>query len=171
MKRLTVWGSALAIIVIGCATLCALTEQWRYPVDGTVFQVVSDGKGGCAIAVQVTDVVYRVEWIDKHGQLQFDSGKMGSMLPYGLYAGPIHECTRRQLVFTSAYLFPVLVQVTRTGTVIPAFAFDGFVIGAPFNQMLPVAIPRNRYADKKGFFVINVNTNTDVNILVRYTYK
>jgi hypothetical protein len=171
MKRLTLWGTGLGIIVLGCATLYALTEEWRYPVDGTIFQVMSDGKGGCAIAVLVTDVIHRVEWIDSQGLLQFDSGEMGSTLPYGLYTGPVHECTRRQLVFTSSYFLPVLIQVTRKGTVIPAFALDGFIIGAPINPMISIAFPRNRFADKKGFFVINVNTNTDENTLVRYTYK
>ena len=171
MKPTTVLMTGIIVIALGCAVGSALTEQWRHPVDGEIFQVLADGKGGCGIAVLVTDDVFRVEWIDKKGEVLFDSGKMGGVFSIGTLSGPIHECTPRQLVFTGTYFFPYLIQVTRAGKILPAFALGGFVLGSPYSTTPIMSLPSSRFTDKKGFFVINVDTNTEAQTLVRYTYK
>jgi len=167
-KKLMIW---CGIVVVGCATLYAVTEQWRYTVDGEIIQVLSDGKGGCAIAHLVTADVLRVEWFDKNGILLYDTGPMKETFPLGGFGGPIHECTPKQIVLTCSYFLPVLLQVKRNGTELPAFDIRGIVLGFPYNEGVPVVFPSSRFTDKKGLFVINVNTNTDENTLVRYSYK
>ena len=159
------------IAAIGCATLYAVTEQWRYTADGTIIQVLSDGKGGCAIASLVTADVVRVEWFDKNGALLYDTGPMQGSFPVGGFGGPINECTPKQIVLTSSFFLPVLLQVKRNGTELPAFDMRGIVLGFPYTEAAPGVFPSSRFTDKKGLFVINVNTNTDENTLVRYSYK
>ncbi len=151
------------VAVCGSLTAWGLTEQWRHVARAPVQQIVGDGKGGCAFVTRETNAFVSVVWLDKKGQLRYDSGPMETV-PIGPV---INDCTPKQVVYTGTAGFPMMVQVDKNGSPTPVVSFGGYLIGmtivAPYGH--------SRLGDKKGFFVLNVNTNTGVNTVVRYLYK
>jgi hypothetical protein len=153
-------AAIISIIIIGLHVFAA-TEQWRYQSPHEITQIMTDGKGGCAVVVADTNGVSQVIWLDKKGQVLYTS------LPApGFPIGAINSCTPKQLVYTLLLGPPMLVQVTKTGQEIPVASIGGFLYGRPLTYG-----SANELSDKKGFFVINVETNTMRKTLVRYSYK
>ena len=63
---------------------------------------------------------------------------------------------------------PLLVQVNKKGDETPVITLGGFLYGRPIPGL---AANVSSLTDKKGFFVINVNTNAKTSAVVRYSYK
>lgn len=150
----------IGMIIIGLHVFAA-TEQWRYQSPHEITQIMADGKGGCALVVADTNGIAQVIWLDKKGQLLYTS-----LQAPGFPIGAINSCTPKQLVYTLFLGPPMLVQVTRTGQEIPVASIGGYLYGRPLTYG-----GGSELSDKKGFFVVNVETNTMRKTLVRYSYK
>ncbi len=139
----------------------AATRQWEYTSIQTIIQVVADGKGGCALAMADTNNIVTVVWLDRKGRSLYQS------LPVsGPMLGPIQDCSPKQLTYTIFIGYPMIVQVDKKGHEQPVVSIGGITYGTP---LAPNA--NNRLGDKKGFLVINVDTNTMRETLVRYSFK
>jgi hypothetical protein len=152
------------LVVCGCVTALAVTEQWRYAVRASVQQIVSDSKGGCVVSDRDVSNFVSVVWLTSKGAVQFTSGVVTGS-PIGAM---IHDCTASQLLYTGTPGFPMMVQVSKKGTMTPVVAIGGYLFG---NPMIIPPYSASRLQDKKGFFVVNVNTNSGVESVVRYLYK
>jgi hypothetical protein len=141
----------------------ALTEQWRYAARASVQQIVSDGKGGCAVSDRDISNYVSVVWLTQKGAVQFTTGVITGS-PFGAM---INDCTASQLLYTGTPGFPMMVQVNKKGVMTPVVAIGGYLLGSP----MVIPFGSSRVQDKKGFFVVNVNTNTGVETVVRYLYK
>jgi hypothetical protein len=151
------------LVVCGCVTAWAVTEQWRYAARASVQQIISDGKGGCAVADKDVSNLVSVVWLNQKGAVQFTTGVITGS-PFGAF---INDCTASQLLYTGTPGFPMMVQVGKKGTMTPVVAIGGYLLGSP----MIVPFGSSRVQDKKGFFVVNVNTNSGVESVVRYLYK
>jgi len=160
--RFTVY-SAILVIGGGCLTARALTEQWRYVTRAAVQQIAADGKGGCAYVDKDASNWASVVWLNQKGAVQYATG----VLTGSFMGAIINGCSANQLLYTGMIGFPMMAQVDKKGKALPVAAFGGYVLGMPL--MMPFGT--SLLNDKKGFFVINVNTNTEVNTVVRYLYK
>ena len=163
MKRLDLIVACIGAAAFFPMAASALTEQWRYTATGAVQQIAVDGKGGCAFVAKDSNDVSNIAWLDRKGRVLYTVAGLGSAAPLGVV---IYSCTPKQLLFSGALGFPVMGQVNAKGIALPVAAFGGIVIGGP---MFPIEL--NTQADKKGFFVVNSDTNTLVDSIVRYTYK
>ncbi len=160
--RVTVY-CAILLIGCGCLTAGALTEQWRYVARAAVQQIVADGKGGCVIADRDASNFAGVVWLNQKGAVQYTAG----VVTGSPFATIVNGCSASQLLYTGTPGFPMMAQVDKKGVAKPVVAFGGYLLGMP--MMMPFG--PSRLDDKKGFFVVNVNTNTDVNTVVRYLFK
>lgn len=151
------------VLMSGCLAAWGLTEEWRYAANAAVAQIVSDGKGGCALVERATNDICHVVWLNKKGEVVQVVGP----IPFSSIGPTINECTPKQLLVTAMLGIPMMVQADTKGKVTPLVALNGFVIG--FYAPAPYAL--NRMGDAKGFFVVNVNTNTLAYSVVRYRYK
>ena len=150
------------VAVFAAVSVLAATELWRTPTVSNVIQVMADGKGGCACAWFDTNATINLAWFDAKGRVRYTSEPSDIPIPIL----PINACTPKQLLYTTVYGFPMMVQVDKKGRAIPVATIGGFVIGSP-----PMLLPRNSLTDQKGFFLINVDTNNAVECVVRYSYK
>jgi hypothetical protein len=153
---------AFVLLCLLALTAFAATRQWSIDTPGQIYQVVGDGKGGCAFVWITTGDVPTVVWADKKGAIIHQKTLSVHTWPF-----PITQCTPKQL----NYLSEVgggnqLVQVDKKGqeTSEPA---SGVVVNGGFPFTL------SRAMDKKGFFTIELNTNTPAmpSKLIRYSNK
>ena len=163
MKKLHKKTLAAALISLSVLFVFAATEQWRFTVPMMLVQVVADGNGGCATAALDTNGFINVFWFDKKGDIKYTSDPIPGFMP-----GIIQSCSKKQLVYMSMIPMPLLVQVNKKGDEKPVVSLGGFLYGRPLPGM---AANTSSLTDKKGFFVINVNTNAETSAIVRYTYK
>ena len=154
-------GIVCIVALAGTLAASAATEQWHVTVTGEVTQIVADGSGGCAFLRMEKGTNY-VVWLNRKGEAIYQSTSLGTMLFSG-----ITECTPKQILFTIISGYPMMVQVSSKGVETPVAVMGGFVLGSPIS----VPVTFNKLADKKGFFIYNVNTNTAAGALVRYTFK
>lgn len=160
MKSIILAFALFAFASAGSAS--AATEQWRFAVTGTVYQLMADTSGGCAFVLVDTNSTARVFWLNKNGVPVYVSIPMsfGGMLS-------LNSCSPKQILFTTISGYPMMVQVDSKGRETPVAAVGSFVLGVPF--MVPVAL--NAPMDKKGFFVQNIETNTmRRGAIVRYKF-
>ena len=161
-----------SVIILLCScclaslTLVAVTEQWRYDTGEEVLQVVADGKGGCAVFYGGTNSTYSCVWLDRKGRILYQASGPGSG-PFGI---GITACSPKQLLYADFSTFPQLVQVRKQRAPVPVAALGGFVIGTPFAPV-PIPVPSSQVGDRKGFFVVNTNTNAEEDTVIRYSYK
>jgi len=140
---------------------CAATKQWQYNSPNNIMQVYADGKGGCAVATTDTNNLVTVVWLDKKGKVLYESPLMSAPM-----IGLIQSCSANQLTYTIFFGYPMIVQVSKKGEETPVVSIGGITYGTPLAPTL-----NNKLDDKKGFFIINVNTNTTRKTLVRYSFK
>ena len=156
---------ACIIIVLGLAvTAAALTERWRYTSNQRVFQLVADGGGGCALISIITNDLVRLVWLNKKGNQIMVIDPIGMVFPT---EGPIHQCTPRGLLVAAGMPYPLLFQISSKGALTPVATLGGLLLGSPIVSPLPHSV----YADRKGFFAININTTLQSYAVIRYTYK
>ncbi len=146
-----------------CFFSFAATEQWRKDPVGFIYQIVADGKGGCAYVYADTNFAFSVVWLDKKGEVKFQETLI-SFLPLH---GPVILCTPKQLIYSDAIGLPSLVQVDKKGVPAQVPSFKGYLY-----PVLGGGLPKEKLTDKKGFFVVNVDTNAPLaESLVRYSKK
>jgi hypothetical protein len=155
--------ASVLFAALTCACAQAATEEWTYGGLTGVLQVVADGAGGCAMT-RFTDGPYDysdVVWLDKNGALLYQAA-----LSNALRAG-ILVCTPKHLVYSDMRETNLVMYVAQDGTatMLPAAANT-------FNRS-PALYPLywQSMADRKGFFAIRTDTNTQAATLVRYTNK
>jgi hypothetical protein len=153
------------VLVLLCAlaaTLYAATREWSVPVNGQVFQVVADGKGGCAFVWVSGSSTGTVVWVDKKGAVKYQK----AVVLLGPYSGII-KCTKKELVFVDASGQSVIVQVDKKNQTSEISEPGKLLLGAGYPY--PASIP----ADKKGFFALSVDTNSPMPAfeLIRYSDK
>lgn len=143
----------------------AVTEQWRNTFTGVdgIIQVVADGKGGCAVASLDTNGIAIISWYNKKGDVIYQSDNY----IYG-FPNMIQACSKNQLTYMLTVPVPMIVQVDKKGAERPVAVINGYLYSLPFTSLSANA---NTFVDKKGFFVVNANTNTKTFAVVRYTYK
>lgn len=153
----------VAAVAMAATAAHGVTEQWRGLTASNIVHVVADGKGGCAVAYLYESEKLRVVWYDGKGDVLYDSG-IGKPQDF---SNVIAVCTPKQLVYTTVLTTNlVAVHVTPKGTQEVVVDFEEITIGGSRGG---VAVCR--MGDRKGFFAINVNTNTGSQTLVRYRYK
>jgi len=158
----------LRVALLSCLlALCALaaTEEWRFEGTNDIFQITSDGKGGCAVT-RITGVLGPaptgdVLWFDRKGQLVYQGGISN------LLGGGIAVCTRDNLVYGDVRDTNIVVHVNADGaaTILPASA--GTINHLPWRYFYN----GSHVNDKKGYFVVVTETNANEVALVRYLYK
>jgi len=143
----------------------AVKEQWRRTFTGIkgIVQVVADEKGGCAIATLDTNSLIKVVWCDKKGNVIYCSDKF-----LVSYIATIQSVSKNQLVYLATSPFPLFVQVDKKGRVTPVISIGGYMYPVPLTA---TAGNLNKFVDKKGFFVVNANTNIKSHAVIRYSYK
>ena len=149
-------------LCLAAGILLAATEQWSYSAPAPVQQIVADGKGGCAFVSTDTNGISSVVWLDKKGVNKFvyDIGSVFFIQP------SILSCSKKELIFGPPG-FPVLAQVDKKGNVQAVADLTGYLM--PFPVLFPIGF--SELSDRKGFFVVNVNTNSGQNTIVRYSFK
>ncbi len=144
----------------------AASEDWTYDGLSNIFQVVADGKGGCAI-VRSTNSIDNSElvWLDKKGQQIYQTTISNCI------RNSIINCSSKQLLFTDFRPTPVFIQVDNNGTesVVPSPA--GKYNMLPATGTTPLAVINTKIDDKKGFFLVRSSTNQNGATLIRYKNK
>ena len=131
------------------ATLYAATREWSIPIEGQTFQIIADGKGGCAFITIGTGMVGKVVWVDKKGMVKYED----TISVPALYVGII-KCTKKELVYSKspASSFKV-IQVDKKGQV-TELSDPGKLLLGPFYPY-----PSSQPSDRKGFFALSAVTN------------
>jgi hypothetical protein len=163
MKNINKKILVAALISLSVLFVFAATEQWKFPVTMQIAQVVADGYGGCAISAVETNGYVTIHWLDKKGNAKYTSDPYPGFIP-----GIIQSCSKKQLTYMSLIPIPLLVQVNKKGDEKPVVSLGGFLYGRPLPSL---GANVNSFIDKKGFFVINVNTTAVTSAVVRYSYK
>jgi hypothetical protein len=159
------WMLLLIAGLLACLALHAATEQWRYATGQRVAQILADGKGGCAVLYGDTNDHFTIVWLDKKGAVRYQqSGQLSSGPPLAMLAA----CTSKQLLHSDLSIFYQLVQVNKKGEPRAVAALGGFVLGSP---LFPAPFALSDTGDRKGFFVLNTDTNTSEDTVVRYRFK
>ena len=159
-RTLTIALFALAVCITG---VHAATREWSVDAPGQIYQVVGDGKGGCAFVWITTAGVPTVVWVDKKGAVKYEKTLSPTSWPFS-----VAQCTRRQINYLSdTGSGHQLVQIDKQGRE-TSVATSGQVVangGYPFTLL--------NATDKKGFFVVQLSTNTPAptSQLVRYSNK
>jgi len=151
----------------------AATEQWRHEIatpvtniEFTVDQIVADGKGGCAVAVQAenTDtwnkVSYYVACFDKKGNKKWEK-------TYIEKEGEIAYSNQKLTVIGLNSWGPghaKIIVVDKKGGESVADDADAHIDGRFNDDIGPLG-------DKKGFFVEEEEIASGKISIVRYSYK
>ena len=151
-------------LVLGTLAVSAATPEWSY--DGTfaiIYQVVSDGKGGCGVYGVQTNGNYHVAWLDKHGDVIYQRSVAPGDIIWNIYG-----VTRKAIVFglqtgAGAELISVDKSGTQSGTPFPVNSLY-FQVGLP-----PYGTSITQ--DKKGYFFPLRDLLTGIFTLERYSYK
>jgi hypothetical protein len=152
----------LLIITTAClllaAGLQAITRHWSVPAGQATLLVIADGKGGCAFLSFETNGATAVTWADRKGAVKYQKEYVLGTFPV------LVKCTPKVLVYSlTTSNVTTFVKVDRKGEEMAAGD------SGKFQQ----AISQRRSVDKKGFFVVNIDTNPPPNRseIVRYTDK
>ena len=144
----------------------AATEEWSYDGLSNIFQVVTDGKGGCAMT-RCTNTIENIElhWLDKTGTLIYQT-TLSNIL-----TSSIIECTPKHLLFADYRSHPVFIQVDDKGveSVIPSS--PGKYNMLPGTDLIPIPMINTKLDDSKGFFLVRSSTNDSGATLIRYKNK
>jgi len=163
MKNTTFTILFLAAVLSFSFSAKAASEDWTYDGLSNIFQVVADGKGGCAIT-RATNTIENIElhWLDKKGQLIYQTS-----LSNGL-KNTIINCTPKQLLFSDFRPTPVFIQVDNKGTETEVPSPAGKYNMPPALGTIPIAVINSKIDDKKGFFLVRSATNDAGATLIRY---
>ncbi|MCX7002191.1 MAG: hypothetical protein NTV22_02830 [bacterium] len=162
MKALYMLVLAAALAALASVPALAVTEAWSYGDDlATVYQILADGAGGCAMYGITTNGQSIIVWLDKKGTATYTKRITNSM--YGLAAA-----SKKEIVYSNATASPyVFTHVDKKGV-------ETSVTDAAFNlattQLGPPGLAQNQ-ADSKGFFAIKLPLGPGVIKLVRFNYK
>ena len=158
---------ALILLFTLSFALFAATEVWKYdrnsdPDGAMLFQIVNDGKGGCATVWSNTNELFNIVWLDKKGKVKYNQQM------YGFFFSPniIMQCSKKQLVYLSGAPIPMIVQVNSKGKAKVIGTLNGYLTG-----ILTIPIPQQKLSDKKGFFAVNADTNSVYHTLIRYSHN
>ena len=157
ITRLLYVGVAVAAL---CLAAAAATELWRYKVDGEIYQIVADGRGGGAIAWEDTNSNAYITWLDKRGAVIYEnalSNKIGSQ---------ILMCSPKWLLYADERPEGIIVQRDRKGGETILAAPNGDVSGSFLS-----VLPRNTIVDRKGFFGVLLTMSTSEQALLRFKNK
>lgn len=162
MESLMKYFFLITSVCLAATLLFAATEQWSYTAPAAVYQIVGDGKGGCAFCAADTNDISTVVWLDKKGAEKF---VYGPVTP--IFMQPtILSCSKKELIFGPPG-FPIIAQVDKKGDVQAVAGLTGYLLPTP----LVFPFGASQLSDKKGFFVINVNTHSGQNTIVRYSFN
>ena len=169
MQAFTALYVILGVTCSSAAGVLAVTPAWSYETTNAIFQVVPDGKGGCAVvtvAVMIGPVISgRLLWLDRDGRLRYQTGLSN------IYAGIVADCTSSRLIFADTRPDQAVYVVDESGTVTTVPAEPG-TINRVTSTKLPFGFYRNDMIyDRKGFFVVEVTTNQSLFTLIRYSNK
>jgi len=152
--------AACILAACWCARSLAATEEWSFPGSNGVYQLVTDGKGGCAF-VRLEVAGMRMIWLDHKGEVRFQK-------PIILGAQAILALSKNYLYYLD-YSPPgqAVVQVDKKG------ADARIATDAQSIPQVPAlwAVPENSVGDKKGFFVVRIETNTAQYTVSRFSNK
>ena len=160
MKTPVLAALILLSTVLLSLSVTAATREWSYDGSNGVYQIVSDGNGGCAL-LRIVAGGGEVVWLNKKGEVQYQT------IVSNVAVGGIVYCTPKNLVFADERERPVVYHVDKKGAVqeLPA---DPHTFNTP---LILFPILPNRLADKKGFFAVITETNANINTCVRYSNK
>jgi hypothetical protein len=154
-RKLLITAAACLLLAAG---LQAITRQWSVPAGQAAFVVTADGKGGCAFLSFETNTAITVTWVDRKGAVKYQKESAVGTIP------TLIKCTRKVLVYSlTTSNVTTFVRVDKKG--------EETAGGDP--GKLQQVIGQRRSIDKKGFFVVNIDTNPQPNRseVVRYTDK
>ncbi len=166
MKNTTFSILFLAAVLSFSFSAKAATEDWTFDSLSNIFQIVSDGKGGCAMIHNTNSLVSpKLVWLDKSGQEIYQTTLSN------IQVSTIMQCTPKQLLFSDHRSTPVFIQVDDQGveTIVPSSA--GKYNMLPGLEVIPVPTINNKLDDKKGFFLVRSSTNGNATKLIRYKNK
>lgn len=154
----------IAVAVVAAAwyacETAASSEEWSVDGKAIIYQIVADGKGGCAFTRAETNGPIEILWLDKKGGVIFQSALTA------LVARTILSCTQSQLVFADSRGVPVIFAVDKKGVSTLIETPNGYTTG----PMMMVGT-ENFLCDKKGFFQRRVDLySSGRNTLVRFRY-
>ena len=153
-------GGICAGMMLTCASRAA-TVQWSYPGTSMIFQVVADGKGGCAFSRVFLPQQGELTWLDKAGAVVYQTGLSNAIV------GGVIACTDKYVVFADARPERVVFLVDSSGSAVQVPAPPGSVNRSP--GQFPFC--QRRLYDTKGFFAVNTNGASTEVTLVRYSNK
>jgi hypothetical protein len=157
--RLT-FGVALAGLSLLTFSAAAVTEEWSTRENWTIiYQVVADGKGGCAVFGSVPGA-YVIAWYDRKGDEIYDTTFTAPS--FGLYS-----CTKKSLSYSKyggVDYEMIVVDKDGSETTVLQGNTDFSYIGIPPYQVSVVQ-------DKKGYFVAKVNKGNGKWFVTRYSHK
>ena len=150
------------------AAVQAVTPDWTYESTNAVFQIVPDGKGGCAVVLAWLlgpPQGGQLLWFDSDGTVRYQTGLSN------ILAGTVIDCSDKRLMFADTRPSAAVYLVDEKGTVTKVPSPPGSV-----NQVMQASFPIVIYQndaiyDKKGFFLVEAATNQTSATLIRYTNK
>ena len=146
------------VIVLVATAVYAATEQWSIDGQCLIFQVVADGKGGCALTCSETNGAESVIWVNKKGGIIYQTIVSNVT---------IIACSNKQLVYNDDLSDSKIVQVdVKKGTTVIEQA-NKKLYGS---LLLNVTYASEMY-DKKGFFAVKIDASTGRQQLVRFSNK
>jgi hypothetical protein len=158
--RLTTATTLTITLLLFAVPLFAATKQWSTPAHwSTIYQIVADGKGGCAVYGTGTGG-YFLAWYCKKGQEIYTTQLTGSSA--GIYA-----CSKKSLAYNrqgTAHHEMIVVDTSGAETPVSENQVDFYYIGSSTHG---VSVTH----DKKGYFVPKRNMDTGKTYVTRYTYK
>ncbi len=163
MKNTTLTILFLTVVFLLSFSANAATEDWTYDGLSNIFQIVADGKGGCAMTRSTNSVEnFELIWLDKTGTLIYQTTLSN------IVSSTIIDCTPKQLLFADYRSRPVFIQVDNKGveTIVPSSA--GKYNMLPGVELIPVPVINSRIDDKKGYFLVRSSTNQNSATLIRY---
>lgn len=157
----TIWRKMLLACCITAIPALAATQLWTFGPVLAVYQVVADGSGGCAVGWIETNGFMFVTWLDKKGNEVFSH--RGSGFSPG---GPVLGCNKKQLVYADVPGLFTTVTVDRKGVATVVTALGAFLQEPPGSPS-----SRCKLDDPRGIFLVNMNTNTGFQTLIRMSHK
>ncbi len=166
MKNKTLIFLFLSVSLLFSFSIKAATEDWSYDGLSNIFQVVIDGKGGCAMT-RSTNSLDNIElvWLDKTGALIYQTTITNFVI------STIIDCTPKQLLFSDYRPHPVFIQVDNQGveTIVPSPAGKYNMLPGAGAMHFPII--NTKLNDRKGFFLVRSSTNDTGATLIRYKNK
>ncbi|NLF39047.1 hypothetical protein GX586_06350 [bacterium] len=159
MKTPILAALAAAIVITAALPAAAATPQWSSTNSGTVYQMVPDGAGGCALFIIRTNGTFSVVWLGNKGAARYTKDNVNP-----ISAMAIVECTSKALSYLS----------TTGMTTVDKKGVETFFVPPPGGIFYPALLPSQAIAqDRKGFFVNEYRTNilNQMSIIWRYLHK